>query len=149
LYWNDLKQPHWLFSVPNAGHDLGGGVLAAFTIGAFARSVAGEFKMPSPAGSVDVGRTFVNWNIDRPSSPTPELAEAVAWVATSDTLDFRKSTYRRLDVIGADRLGTTAGPVRSSFARPKGNMAIIVEFRYKAHGRGFSLSLPTKIVRQS
>lgn len=150
LYWNDLKQPHWLFAVPNAGHDLAGGILAAFTIGAFARSCAGEFKMPNPAGSVDVDTQNVHWSIVRPTASDPALAEAGVWLATSPTLDFRKAVYRRVDVLTADRLTAAKGTtVDSRFPRPPGNLAIIVEFRYRTDGRAFSLSLPTQIVRQS
>lgn len=53
LYWNNLAQPHWLLTVPNVGHDLGGGIQAAQTIGAFAHAVAGDFKMPKVSGKIE------------------------------------------------------------------------------------------------
>lgn len=148
LYWRRLRQPHWLLSVPNVGHDLGGGVLAAATIGAFARSVAGEFAMPKVEAHIDDkvdAAGLLHWRARATKTRGAELTEARLWVAASDTLDFRKSKYQRLDAIPVNGVGSQ---INGAKAPPSGNLALFVEMRYKANGRTFSLSTPTQIVKR-
>jgi PhoPQ-activated pathogenicity-related protein len=145
LYWKDLKQPHWLLTVPNAGHDLGGGVLAALTIGAFARSVAGEFRMPHPEGTVEADHDVIRLRAPIARRSDVVLGEVAAWVASSDTLDFRKSVYHRTAILVNEH--SSENFVSANIPRPEGNLAVFLEFRYKAKGHPFTLSLPTVIVR--
>lgn len=142
LYWNDLRQPHWLMSVPNAGHDLGGGISAAQTIGAFARSVAGEFRMPKVEGEVEQTGNKIRWTFSFPPV-TPGLTptEARLWVAKSDTHDFRKSTWVISDHVGFEKPGMLSREIE----KPAGNTAAYIEFRFTSKGQPFSLTSLTKV----
>jgi PhoPQ-activated pathogenicity-related protein len=147
LYWDRLKQPHWLCTVPNVGHDLGGGVQAALTVGAFARSVSGEFEMPQPDGTIHVSADELSWTAPGSIRGTRDLklTEIGLWIAESENLDFRKSKYRREAVLKVD--GSLSGTLLTGrTVRPKANVAAFLEFRYEIHGRGFQLDLPTEVI---
>jgi len=148
-YWDDLKQPKWEVTVPNAGHGLGNKIEAIESIGAFARSIAGDFPMPKQ-----------NWSvIEQQGSPRtlkiglatdgPALAKVTVWVAESDTLDFRKSTYKPLASL--EMSGGTAGKASPSLlVQTNGakNVAVFGEARYQVGKRQFSLCCPTKVFRK-
>lgn len=155
-YEPGLKMPHWFLAVPNAGHDLKGGLMAAESIGAFARSLAGEFPMPDLRWSFDPGTEPHTLVVGGTSYRTGYTSLRV-WMAESDTLDFRKSTYRLVahaDTEGGDpRKASAPGkPVIATNIHallPEGrNAAVFAEARYKIDGREFSLSSPTKIYRK-
>ncbi len=148
-YEKGLKMPHWLLDVPNAGHDLNGGFMAAESIGAFARSLAGGPKLPK-----------VTWNLEREgafakvhmTSKGRAFMRLNVWGAASDTLDFRPSAYHVLANVASS--GDSDGPkngddVRLRAALPEGkNAAVFVEARYKVDGREFSLSSPTSVFQE-
>lgn len=149
-YEPGLKMPHWLLNVPNAGHDLKGGFMAAESIGAFARSLAGGQRLPK-----------LEWRF----SPTENarqitiqaLSNGVAyqdlriWLATSDTLDFRTSEYKMVANASTSGPGEP-GPASATAIRtliPEGkNVAVFAEARYKVGDHSFSLSSPTKVYRK-
>ena len=143
-YEKGLKMRHWTLDVPNAGHDLKGGIMAAESIGAFARALAGGPKMPAVGWSVERDKGGLLASVD-----TDMVPKAVrAWVAASDTLDFRASEYRSSPLDW--RPGTfyqTGG--RTSIPIPEGkNLAVFIEARYVQDGRAFSLSSPTRVFRK-
>jgi PhoPQ-activated pathogenicity-related protein len=148
LYWKDLRQPKWLLTVPNAGHTLGDGLMAFESIGAFAQSMAGEFKMPS-----------ISWKYGQDSgvariavtSTNPPFSTVTLWAAQSDTLDFRQSKYERAATLDADltpdeKQSTNEVEYRLS---PGKNVALFAELRYTVDGREFSLSTPTEVFRKT
>ena len=137
-YEGGLRMPHWLLDVPNAGHDLKGGFMAAESIGAFARSLAGGPRLPEPGFTlVADGRRLTV----RAESKGLGYRDLKVWVATSDTLDFRNSEYKTLGTLSGD---ATRGAV--VVALPEGeNCAAFAETRYARDGRAFSLSSPTKV----
>jgi len=146
FYFDDLTQPHWLLTVPNAGHDLGGGLQAAITIGAFARSIAGEFPMPRPMGLVEPRNTSIHWivNPPLPDRHGATMEGADLWMATSSDRDFRKSVYHKVSSIPGDKL-QTPGSAYADFEKPNGNSASFIEYHYRANGKTFSLSSPTVV----
>jgi len=137
LYWDDLKQPKWAKVVPNAGHDLNGGLEAANTVGAFARSIAGAFKMPTPkwrfgrAG----GTVMISVGSDLP------FEEARVWVALSPTTDFRDAKWESVA-----QLKPADG--HYAYIPPQDRRAAaFVEFRYRIGTRTFSVTSPTQIIK--
>lgn len=165
LYWNQLKQPHWLMVVPNAGHDLGGGIQAVQTIGAFSRSLAGQFTMPqasvkiserfqSPSKTDQAPEEKIHWVFNTPAAHSPrdpKLIEARLWAAASETLDFRKSVYKQVDRVAFDEDTPPIPRTRfdRSSSRPDGNVAAYVEFRFSFGGQPFSLCTPIKVLKEN
>jgi PhoPQ-activated pathogenicity-related protein len=142
LYFKGLKPPHWLFTVPNAGHTLNGGFLAAQSIGAFARSIAGEFKMPelNPDLKVEVHNQdrFVTYHFKN----TEGAIRIRPYVALSDTTDFRKSKYIEptSEEVKADQISFTIPANRCA--------AFFLEAEYRTpDGREFGLSTPTQVLK--
>jgi PhoPQ-activated pathogenicity-related protein len=143
FYFSALKPPHWMFTVPNAGHTLNGGFQAAQSIGAFARSIAGEFKMPelAPKLKIESGNSerIVSYTFFYPTG----AIRIRPYLALSDSTDFRKSTYedpKRID----DR------PDKVSFAVPNNqNAAFFLEADYRTpDGHEFALSTVTKVLKR-
>jgi len=134
-YSAGLKMPYWLLNVPNAGHDLKGGFMAAEAIGAFARSVAGGPKLPK-----------VTWSFSphddrqltvRATSEGQTPQEVRVWLATADNLDFRPSEYKQV---------AHGNATSFNIALPAGkNCAVFTEIRYRIEGREFSLSSPSQV----
>lgn len=138
-YWKELRMPKWVVTVPNAGHNLGGGAEAIETLGAFARSVAGKFKMPSESWDIRAkgGQCQV-----RLRSKGPKLVKFTIWMATSKNLDFRPSKYVPT-VAQIDKDGHQAN---YSFSLPGENLAVFGEATYEANGSTFRLCSPTKLI---
>jgi len=148
-YWDDLKEPKWAVTVPNAGHGLGNKIEAVESIGAFARSIAGDFPMPKQKWSIDAqagnGRPL-RISLD---SDGPALAKVQVWVAESDTMDFRQSKYAAAATMSIDE--PTAGrskPALKILTNADKNVAVFAEARYRVGKREFSLCCPTKIFRK-
>ena len=142
VYEKALAMPHWTLDVPNAGHDLKGGFMAAETIGAFARSLAGGEALPRVEWSFAPGGRQVAVRAD---SRGKAFRSLTVWVASSEGLDFRSSTYEAAGrLTGAQAQGTVIAPL------PEGrNAAVFAEARYRAaDGREFSLSSPTRVFRR-
>ncbi len=148
-YWNDLKQPKWAVTVPNAGHDLGNKIEAIESIGAFARSIAGDFKMPKQSWQIsemsgDKRGVQVGFSTDGPA-----LVKLSVWVAESDDLDFRKSKYKvagTLSVEGA-KPGKASPKIIVPISSSK-NTALFAEARYQVGLRQFSLCCPTQVFKK-
>ena len=146
-YKGGLKMPYWTLDVPNAGHDLKGGFMAAESIGAFARSVAGGTKLPKVDWTFETtaGSRAITAGADSKGLAYRDLK---VWVATSDTMDFRESEYKVLAQASTQGPGEP-GPRSATKIRamlPEGeNCAAFLEARYEKDGRAFSLSSPTRV----
>lgn len=145
-YWSDLRQPKWVVTVPNAGHGLGNKIEAVESIGAFARSIAGDFPMPKQKWEIAVSpsdsKTFkVSLN-----SSGPALKSVKVWVAESDTLDFRKSKYDAVATATIDSLkpGNMQANIICGKTQSK-NLAVFAEARYQVGQRQFSLCSLTQV----
>lgn len=136
LYWDDLQQPKWTQVVPNAGHDLAGGIDAANSIGAFARTLATNGKMPEMKVELSAGKVaFSGKNL-----PEKEMA---VWIAASESTDFRLSKWQKIPLEGV-----VGDKGEATFTMPTGaHLAAYVETRYKVDGRRFGLSTPPRILR--
>jgi PhoPQ-activated pathogenicity-related protein len=152
LYLKELPQPKWILDVPNTGHTLGTGIMAAATIGAFAQSIAGAFPMPKQRWSY--GRGSDNSATLEVTSTDPPLQKLTLWSAESPTLDFRNSVYKIVDTAegGFGDNETPRKKVRSTnkvvvrYVMPEGmNVAIFGEMKYAINGKVFSLSTPTHV----
>jgi PhoPQ-activated pathogenicity-related protein len=152
LYWGSLTQPKWLLTVPNTGHTLGDGLMAAEAIGAFAQSVAGRFPMPQVTWNYGTDGGLARLSV---KSVDPPFATLTLWVAESDTLDFRPVKYVRASTVdaavepgaGAHKLGIATSEV--SYALPDDrNVAMFGELHYVIDGKEFSLSTPTRVFRK-
>ena len=99
-YWSDLKQPKWLETVPNVGHNLGGGKQAIETFGAFCQAIVGNGTMPKERWSVtkiDGRRVRVSIRAQR-----TKLVSLTVWAAKSSTLDFKLSKFEPLAKLESD-----------------------------------------------
>lgn len=134
LYWDRLPKSKALTITPNAGHNLGDGQRAIAAIGAFAAAVARKGALPELKGkwSADANTYEARAEGVKPRSWT-------AWVAESDSLDFRSSVWR------ARELGEGAS---ASFVAPPGakSVAFFLEARYEEAGRAYTLATPIRIV---
>lgn len=168
LYWDALPEPHWLLTVPNAGHTLGDQTQAVESVGAFSRSLAGEFKMPKLSWQIDAGRpdrrakTPGRPVLVRVSSDGPGFETMRVWAATSDDLDFRPAHYDTIATVSlppAKKPGRASSRVSSPFSSrvsprvlvsvPEDkNVALFAEVRYRVGDRQFSLCTPTKVFRK-
>jgi PhoPQ-activated pathogenicity-related protein len=149
LYWNDLKMPHWASIVPNAGHDLGDKIQAITTVGAFAASLSGAFKMPQLSWSLsepelDGKQRILTLRGDSKVQPFQLLR---VLINTSDTLDFRITKWT--PIVDVEIMGSTRakGPATVKFAIPSDkNVAVLAEAHYKIGSRSFTLSRPVTVL---
>ncbi len=94
-YWNDLKGSKFVMYVPNGGHDLGIGKNPAnvaqlvSALGGYTRAIASDSPCPNMTWTYKQARNEERLDISIDST----RAMAVLWVAKSDTLDFRESTW--------------------------------------------------------
>ena len=126
-YWNSLTQPKWVSIVPNAGHILGDKLQAHEALCAFAQSVAGRFKMPTPTWefSMDAGllRTSMEGAI-----------QTTLWVAVAHDLDFRESEWKPISNLEL-RMPTLL------------NIAAFLAGRHSVNGNEFTLTSPVAVYR--
>ena len=145
-YWDDLRQPKWVVTVPNAGHGLGNKIEAVESIGAFARSIAGDFQMPRQRWAIaeQPGDTK-DFKVSLTTSG-PALKSVKVWVAESDTLDFRNSKYAVVATanITADKPAKVEANLICPRTQTK-NMAVFAEARYQVGQRQFSLCSLTQV----
>ncbi len=141
-YWSDIHVPKWEVTVPNVGHNLGGGAEALETVGQFSLAVEGAFPMPRESWKLtpDADRTHCNVSLKASGRP---LKKVVAWIATSKDLDFRPSTYVAQNIdLDPNRKGA-----RASINLPKtGNVALYLEATYEGSEGTFRLCSPTKLI---
>lgn len=92
LYWSALKGPKYASIVPNAGHLLGDMNQALTAVAVFARSCAGEFKMPTLIAIVVLGAAVLEQIlVDLPKGS--KVVRSGFWVASSPTREFRESPW--------------------------------------------------------
>ena len=94
IYWDALRGPKFVTYIPNAGHNLRAGsgdtIEAVLTCAAFARAVVSQSPLPRMDWNYVQGNKARRLNI----TACPGMSDAKLWTATSDTLDFRGSTWR-------------------------------------------------------
>lgn len=122
LYWDDLEGPKLVVYLPNAGHGLEEHRdYATHGIAALFRSVIGGRPLPELSWThEDDSEGEPRLTIE--SRPAPELARL--WVATSETRDFRESTWEPRATAQGDRMVFTVEPPGS------GRLALFGDMTY-------------------
>ena len=137
VFWNDLKQQKYLLEVPNAGHGLEDRLRVVSTVGAFARSMAGQFKMPvlDAKMNVDKDHHTADFNLDGGSGVPISVS---IWKAESQTHDLRASKWVEKKTQKSEKLEIEYN----------GSLwnAVFVEAKYAVNGRTFTLSSPVQVI---
>jgi PhoPQ-activated pathogenicity-related protein len=142
LYWDTLKGRKYVMYIPNAGHDMSGsgvdGVAKmVITSGAFVRAIAAGRALP------DVTWKYAPCKDGRVLDicVDPTNAKARLWTAKSDTLDFRKSTWKS-SPMGATKSGfTDTVPIPD-----KGYAAVLGEVSMPLGDRVWTISTQIQIL---
>ena len=137
VFWNDLHQQKYLLEVPNSGHGLEDKFRVVATVGAFARSVAGQFRMPNFGATISVDRDHnkMSFSLDKGSGSPASVS---VWTAESESKDFRKSKWH-------EHRGTE-GDIPSLEYNSNMAQAVFVEAKYSIGGKTFTLSTPVQVI---
>lgn len=135
VFWKDLRQTKYLLEVPNSGHGLEDRARVVASVGAFARSLAGQFKMPKLEATLKLDRdhntmTF-KLNGTKPFSTT-------IWKAESMDKDFRSSKWSQARIEPNTTLTAEFDPNKWT--------AAFVEAKYTLGGKSFTLSTPIQVI---
>lgn len=138
LYWEDVRAPHAIVYLPNAGHGLDQNTsYATQTLGAFFRSVATGQPLPKLQWSYSDGIDSVELEIQ--AEPAPKSVRF--WTAESATKDFRESRWTpSAPEAGAERMTTTVPRSDSRYQVVLGDLA------YELDGIEYHLSTQIRIV---
>jgi PhoPQ-activated pathogenicity-related protein len=125
--------------VPNSGHGLEDRFRVVATVGAFARSIAGQFKMPRLEAKMtdEKAENRVAFNLDG-SKGTP--ISVSIWQAESESKDFRRSKWKETKKAKSDILDVH---YNSSLWN-----AFFVEAKFSINGKTFTLSTPIQVVER-
>lgn len=141
VYLKDLLAPTWLLELPNSGHGLEDRARLVSTVGAFARSLNGDFEMPVlTAQQLFVGKDSPVIKYGAKSSGLKPLNFSI-WKAESDSKDFRNSKWMesKFDPAGNSELEIQVEGSAGKY------IAAFVEARYSAMGRSFTISSPVDV----
>lgn len=122
-YINEIPGETMIHYVPNAGHDLGGGVLALQTLGTlYGKMLNGKpYPVLKNHASAKDGKAILDV-----TAPTEELEEVVLWTATCENRDFRKQKWASVS------LGKGKAENHIEVELPKsGYKAFYVDFKFK------------------
>jgi PhoPQ-activated pathogenicity-related protein len=90
FYIDKIPGPTMLHYVPNAGHDLGGGISALQTLGV----LYGKMLQSKPYPVLQTKAKLTEGKVEISINPAlDELNELVIWSASSETMDFRKQKW--------------------------------------------------------
>lgn len=123
FYIDKIPGETMLHYVPNAGHDLGGGISALQTLGAMYGKMLQSKPYPvlQTAAKVSDGKAELSI-----LSPTEELEEMVIWSANSGTMDFRKQKWSSVAAGKGQAINKLSVTLPSS-----GYKAFYIDARYK------------------
>jgi len=131
LYYDDLEGETYILYVPNAGHDLGGDPRVAAGLAAFLLRVAGRLRFPRLEWHGE--RDEESFTLTLRSDIRPQ--RVLAWIARSESRDFRDATWRSAD------LQPQQGGYRYAAKRPERDYAaVFCEAVYELDGRPLHLS---------
>jgi PhoPQ-activated pathogenicity-related protein len=122
-YINDLPGQTMVHYVPNAGHDLGGGVQALQTLSAFYGKMLQSKPYPILKNNSKVENGKMKMSI---TANTDELQEISIWSAASADMDFRNEKW---SVASAGK-GAAENHIEVDFPKD-GYKAFYVDFKYK------------------
>jgi PhoPQ-activated pathogenicity-related protein len=131
-YINEIPGPTMLHYVPNAGHDLGGGMQALQTLSSFYGQLLNNKTYPVLKNSSKVENGNVLLNI---TAPNNELQEVILWSAISTDKDFRPDKWT------SSSLGKGSAENNIRVELPKdGYKAFYIDFKYKGEQGPYSSS---------
>jgi PhoPQ-activated pathogenicity-related protein len=138
VYWNDIKAPHAIVYLPNAGHGLDQNrPYAIQTLGAFFRHVVTAKPLPKLGWTWTESPEGVR--LDVTSEPSPK--SVAFWTAESGSKDFRESPWTAGPLApGADRMSHTVARDGEKFRVVLGDLA------YEIDGIEYHLSTQIRIV---
>ncbi len=155
-YWDELKGDKWILYVPNAGHDLREAdkdgkkellpARAVNTLAAFCYCQIFDKPMPTLTWKYVQKPAGVDFSI----TPNGTMKGQRAWIAESDTRDFRKATWKS-ETLSEVKGGAVVigGPVSvdMKFNRPQKNLAaVMVETEFEVDHLKFNLSSQLRIL---
>lgn len=122
-YINDLPGETMIHYVPNAGHDLGGGVQALQTLNAFYGKMLQNKPYPILKNYSKLENGKLKLNI---TAQNQELQEVAIWSSLSADMDFRKEKWT------SQTIGKGAAENQIEVELPKeGYKAFYIDFKYK------------------
>jgi len=139
-YYPALRQPKWLVTVPNVGHNLGGGAEAIETFGAFCRAIAGQSDMPSEKWEVSEHNGIGRLKLKASGVP---LKKITVWMATREDFDFRLSRYELV----ASKAIDGSNDVTLEYNLPTDKNASVFGEAVYGNDVTYRLCSPTKIFR--
>ena len=157
LYWDGLKGPKYVTTVPNAGHLLGDMKQALEAIGAFARMCAGDIKIIEPKSYVRIEPGNPNAAIDKHKllrvwlnieATDPNLQWVRFWTTAGTSRDLRDARWTGGDIkVVPIRSASNIEDNRGSWSHvlDSPRTAVFAEFRYRINGQEFSLTSPVTI----
>jgi PhoPQ-activated pathogenicity-related protein len=137
LYWNDLVGEKYVLYIPNAGHDLGGDMVRIVSsVTALARKAAGKLTFPKHEWAFAPKADGVDLSIQSEGEP-----KVYAWVAASETRDFRESTWT------SHVIEKNGDAYVHHLARPeKGFAAMFGEAQHNLEGQMLFLSTQVQVI---
>ncbi len=125
FYIDKLPGETMLHYVPNAGHDLRGGISALQTLGV----LYGKMLQSKPYPILETTAKIADGKVELSlRSPMDELEELVIWSASSGTMDFRKQKW------SSTSAGKAQATNKISVSLPtSGYKAFYVDARYKGN----------------
>lgn len=139
LYWDGLPGPKHILYIPNAGHGLEGGIPTALaSVVAFVQHVAQQKPLPKLQWKYQNGEGKIELTVQSDVRPN----QVKLWQATSETGDFRPSTWTSspISVNGEGKYVATVD------IPDQGNIALYAEATFPGDSAPFSLT--TQIHRQ-
>ena len=141
FYYPALKQPKWLVTVPNVGHNLGGGAEAIETFGAFCHAIAGKSGMPKERWELSQHNGVGSLKL---KSGDVTLKKVTVWMAIREDFDFRLARYEAV----AAKVMDHQNEVSIEFNLPHDkNVAVFGEAIYGDEST-YRLCCPTRIFRR-
>ncbi len=139
LYWDDLKGPKHLLSVPNSGHGLEDRMRVVNTLAAFFQSVAARSAFPEVASRVETRDGKVSVRVR--STVKPDVVRL--WTARAGDLDFRPVKWQSSEVAADGESFRAEVP-----APDKGGLAVFAEAEFSQDGQKYFVSTPTRVFGQ-
>ncbi len=137
VYYGDLVGETYILYVPNAGHGLDGDPRVPSDLNAFLLMAAGRLKFPQLAWRSTEDKDAFGLSLSSDVMPKRVLA----WVAESDSRDFRDAVWRSVELAPAKSEYRHALPLPA-----KGYAAIFGEAVYDLDGRELFLSTNVYVV---
>ncbi|MFO0945232.1 MAG: PhoPQ-activated protein PqaA family protein [Planctomycetota bacterium] len=131
LYWDGLVGPKYALYIPNAGHDLNGGIDTVMaSVSAFFQQVVTKVPLPEPKWSYEERPDAVTLKVDASVAPK----EVLLWSTTADTKDFRESKWESRVIPRS-----TEGFVGEVEVPAGKHVALYGELRFEFNGAPYSL----------